>query len=42
MIQIHSAETSRPRDFVARLVAARPHALKLVSLTFKKSREVDL
>ena len=34
MIQIHSGETSRPRDFVARSVAARPHALKLASLTF--------
>ena len=30
MIQIHSGETSRPRDFVARSVAARPHASKLV------------
>ena len=42
MIQIHSGETSRPWDFVARLVTARPHALKLISLTFKKLREVDL
>ena len=33
MIQIHSAETSQPRDFVACLVAARPHTLKLASLT---------
>ena len=42
MIQIHSGETSRPWDFVTRLVAARPHALKLISLTFKKLREVNL
>ena len=34
MIQIHSGETSRPREFVARLVTTRPHALKLTSLTF--------
>ena len=27
MIQIHSGETSRPRDFAARSVAARPDAL---------------
>ena len=37
MIQIHSGETSRPQDFVARLVAARPCALKLASLTCKRS-----
>ena len=42
MIQIHSGKTSRPRDFVARSVAARPHALKLASLTFKNLWEVDL
>ena len=42
-IQIHSGEISRPRDFVARSVAARPHALKLASLTFCKNLwEVDL
>ena len=35
MIQIHSGETSRTRDFVARSVAARPHALKLASLNFR-------
>ena len=35
MIQIHSGETSRPRDFVACSVAARPHALKLASLNFR-------
>ena len=34
-IEIHSGETSRPRDFVASSVVARPHALKLASLTFK-------
>ena len=32
IIKIHSGETSRPRDFVARSVAVRPHALKLFSL----------
>ena len=32
MIQIHSGETSRPRDFAARSVAARPDALKLALL----------
>ena len=42
MIQIHSGETIRPRDFLARSVAARPHALKLASLTFKNLWEVDL
>ena len=41
MIQIHSGKTSRPRDFVARSVAARPYALKLASLTFKNLWEVD-
>ena len=41
MILIHSVKTSRPRDFVARSVAARPHALKLASLTFKNLWEVD-
>ena len=35
MIQTPSSETSPPGDFVARLVAARPHAWKLSSLTFK-------
>ena len=30
------------QDFVARSVAARPHALKLASLTFKNLWEVDL
>ena len=35
VIQIRSGETSRPLDSVARSVAARPHALKLVSLTFR-------
>ena len=38
MIQIHADETSRPRDFVARSVAARPRALKLASLTFELVR----
>ena len=42
MIQIHSGEASRPRDFVAISVDARPHALKLASLTFKNLWEVDL
>ena len=42
MIQIHSREKSRPPDFVACSVAARPHALKLASLTFKNLLEVDL
>ena len=41
MIHIHSGETSQPRDFVARSVAACPHALKLASLTFKNLWEVD-
>ena len=35
MIQTPSSETSPPRDFVARSVAARSHAWKLSSLTFK-------
>ena len=39
MVQIHLGETSRPQDFVARSVAARPHALKL---NLSKSKEVDL
>ena len=34
--------TSRPRDFVARSVAAGPHALKLASFTFKNLWEVNL
>ena len=34
MIQIHSGETSQPRD-LARSVAGRTHALKLASLTIK-------
>ena len=34
IIQIHSGETSRPRDFGARSVTARPCALKLASITF--------
>ena len=38
MIQIHADETSRPPDFVARSVAARPRALKLASLTFQLVR----
>ena len=42
MIQIHSGETSRPQDFVARSVATRPLALKLASLAFKNLGEVDL
>ena len=42
MIQIHSGETSRLRDFIARSVAARPHAMKLASLTFKNLSQVDL
>ena len=42
MIQIHSGKTSRPWDFVSRSVTARPHALKLTSLTFKSLWEVDL
>ena len=42
MIQIHSGEASRPRHFVAHSVAVRPHALKLASLTFKNSWEVNL
>ena len=42
MVQIHSGEKSRPRDFVARSVVVRPHALKLALLTFKNLREVDL
>ena len=41
MIQIHSGETSQPPDFVACSLAARPHALKLTSLTFKNLWEVD-
>lgn len=32
---LRSGETSRPRDFVARSVAARPDAFKLASITFK-------
>ena len=35
VIQIRSGETSRPLDSVARSIAARPHALKLASLTFR-------
>ena len=35
MVQTPSSETSPPRDFVARSVTARPHALTLASLTFK-------
>ena len=35
MIQIHSGEASRSRDFSDHLVAVRPHALKLALLTFK-------
>ena len=35
MIQIHSGETSQPRDFVASSIPARSRALKLASLTFK-------
>ena len=42
IIQNHSRETGRPRDFVARSVATRPPALKLASLTFKKLWEVNL
>ena len=38
MIQIHADETSRPPDFIARSVAARPRALKLASLTFQLVR----
>ena len=38
MIQIHADETSRPPNFVARSVAARPRALKLASLTFQLVR----
>ena len=34
MIQIHSGETSRPRDFIVRSVVERLHALKLTSLTW--------
>ena len=41
MIQIHSGETSQPWDFVACLVAAQPHTLKLASLTFKILWEVE-
>ena len=41
MIQIHSGDTSRPRDFFGHLVAVRPHALKLASLTFKNLWEID-
>ena len=41
-IQIHSGETGRTREFVARSVATRPHTLKLASLTFKKLWEVNL
>ena len=36
MTQIHSGETSWPRDCVARSVAARLHALKLASITFQE------
>ena len=42
MIQIHSGETSLPRDLVVRSFAARPHALKLALLTFKNLWEVEL
>ena len=42
MIQIHSGKTSQPRDFVARSVAARPHALKLALLTCMNLWEVNL
>ena len=42
MIQIQSGEISRPRDFVTSSIPARPHALKLASLTFKNLWEVDL
>ena len=42
IIQIHSGETSRPLDVVARSVFARPHALKHASLSFKNLWEVDL
>ena len=38
----HLGETSRPPDFIAQSVTARPHALKLASLTFKNLWEVDL
>ena len=41
MIQIHSGERSRPREFVARLVAARPHGMKFASLTVNNLRETD-
>ena len=43
MIEIHSGQKSRPQDFVARSVVARSlaSALKLASLTFKNSWEVD-
>ena len=42
MFQIRSGETSRPREFAARSVAARPHSLKLASLTLKNLWAVDL
>ena len=41
-IHIHSGKTSRPQGVVARSLVARPHALKLASLTFKNLSEVDL
>ena len=39
MIHIHSGETGRPQDIVARSFASRPHALKLASLTFRTYKE---
>ena len=39
MILIHSDETGRPQDVVARSFASRPHALKLASLTFSTYKE---
>ena len=41
-IHIHSGKTSRPQGVVGRSLVARPHALKLASLTFKNLSEVDL
>ena len=42
IIQIHSGETSWPRDSIAHSVTAQPHVLKHASLTFKNLQEVNL